>query len=237
MWCVYEYTRCLACISYDQKKPMWKNERIIMFSFVFRVFLSFFHFTLSKWFYDFVSILHKIILCKSMAQPVSVYAHCVQYILYANKCFTFCLSYKEMFFCSFCFDSIHTYSIMDSLLCLCLCYETEVESVIVCMCSYVLLLSILRLCCGKNFIKSIPGKPNELVTTIRNTKTKTKREFCPNKNTKYIKVKRSIEMKYVQQKYCVDKFEYATFMRIKFNIRIISINWLHFLRTKWNEKK
>lgn len=65
-----------------------------------------------------------------------LYIHSVQYILNANKCFTFCLSYKEIFFCSLCFDSIHTYSIVNSLLCLCLCYQTPVESVIVCMCSY-----------------------------------------------------------------------------------------------------
>lgn len=53
----------------------------------------------------------------------------------------------------------------------------------------VFLLSILRLCCGQNLIKSIPRKPNELVTTITNTKAK--RECCPNKNTKYIGAKQS----------------------------------------------
>lgn len=136
MWCVYEYTRCLACISYDQKKPMRKNERIIMFSFVFRVFLSFFFilrclsgFTTSS--PSCIKLFHARVWHKWF-----LYIHSIQYILYANKCFTFCLSYKEIFFCSLCFDSIHTYSIVNSLLCLCLCYQTPVESVIVCMCSY-----------------------------------------------------------------------------------------------------
>lgn len=98
MWSVYEYTRCLACISYDQKKPMRKNERIIVFSFVFRVFLSFFFilrclsgFTTSS--PSCIKLFHARVWHKWFQ-----YIDSVQYILYANKCFTFCLSYKEMFF-------------------------------------------------------------------------------------------------------------------------------------------